>query len=182
VLFSEQRDLFYRLISGATSTGLPAEWGDLFGDSHRSWLLATEERVSLAAVWADWFGSYDILVCPVLPTAASPHDHAGGLFDRTLVVDGRDVPHVELVGWVGMIGVLGGRRAGRGVVGSGDAGRRLLTTTGVLKALTIDGAPRTGGAPGLRRLIVTRERSGAPRLSDRGDVPVIGATASAEHP
>ena len=107
VAFAEQRDLFYRLIAGATSTGSPAEVGDPFGGSHRAWLLATEERAALAAVWADWFGSYDILVCPVLPTAAFPHDHAGSLFDRSLAVDGHDVPHIELIGWVGLIGVLG---------------------------------------------------------------------------
>ncbi len=107
VVFAEQVDLYYRLISAATSTGSPAELGDVMGGTHRSWLLTTEHRARVAQVWAEWFESFDILVCPVLPTAAFAHDHDGDLFTRTLTVDDRELAHYQLTSWVGMIGVLG---------------------------------------------------------------------------
>jgi amidase len=47
------------------------------------------------------------LLCPVMPTAAFPHDQSGDFMSRTVTIDGADRQYLELVSWTGLIGVLG---------------------------------------------------------------------------
>ena len=65
------------------------------------------ERARLKRVWAEWFEQYDLLVCPVLPVAAFPHDHTGTLMDRTIEINGAAASHLDLVKWSGLVGLLG---------------------------------------------------------------------------
>ena len=41
---------------------------------HRDWLAANEHRQRLRARFADFFADHDVLLAPVMPTAAFPHD------------------------------------------------------------------------------------------------------------
>jgi amidase len=68
---------------------------------HRDWHLANERRLSLCARWEEFFRSYDVLLAPVMPTVAFPHDH-GDLLARTVVVNGRPFPYLEQLFWAGV--------------------------------------------------------------------------------
>ena len=105
--FGRQRDVFISLITPAVSVSAPPELAELMGGSHRTWLALAEERARLQTVWADWFAGFDALLCPVMPTEAFAHDQAGAITDRMIRIDGIDRPHLDLLSWVGLIGVVG---------------------------------------------------------------------------
>jgi amidase len=106
VSFSDQVGLFASLISPAISPSLPPEQADAVSGTHRSWLERDERRTAARRSWAEWFESYDILLCPVTPSAAFPHDQEGDFFDRTITVNGEERPYIENVAWTGLIGVV----------------------------------------------------------------------------
>jgi amidase len=107
VPFAEQRDLFHGMIAGAISEGFPDEIADALGGSHHAWLRLERQRAALRRTWSEWFDDWDVLLCPVTPTAAFPHDQAGDMFTRTIVVNGEDRPYIDNVAWTGLIGIAG---------------------------------------------------------------------------
>ena len=50
------------------------------------------------------FQDFDVLLCPISPVAAFPHDHSP-FPGRTLLVDGHERPYFEQVFWAGLITV-----------------------------------------------------------------------------
>lgn len=72
--------------------------------SHRQWLSANERRQKLRARWAAFFSEYDLLLCPVTPTAAIPHDHRP-VGERNIAVDGNTLPYMQQTFWAGLIGM-----------------------------------------------------------------------------
>ena len=53
--------------------------------------------------WAEFFKYFDVLLCPVMPTAAFEHDHdmSDGGASRRLVVNGQSTPYYASVRWAG---------------------------------------------------------------------------------
>jgi len=81
-----------RLLRGATA-------------SQRDWQFLNYERLLLRQAWADYFREFDLLLCPVVPVTAFPHDHSE-IFGRRLRVNGVDRPYMDvLLGWAGLVGV-----------------------------------------------------------------------------
>jgi len=72
--------------------------------SHRDWLAANEARHRMRLAWAEFFKTYDLLLCPVAGTAAFPHDQHGERHERTLVVNGKRVPVTDHLFWAGYTG------------------------------------------------------------------------------
>lgn len=75
---------------------------------HKDWIALDEARQHQRVAWAELFGNVDVLLCPVFPVAAFPHqvdDDPFGILNRTLAVGDREVPHGELTHWCGVIGV-----------------------------------------------------------------------------
>lgn len=70
----------------------------------RSWLHAAEEREHQRGAWAGFFEQHDVLVAPVMPTAAYPHDTGRPLAERVVDVDGTAVPHRLAAAWCCAIG------------------------------------------------------------------------------
>ena len=70
----------------------------------RSWFNATEVRERQRAAWAQFFGQYDVLLAPVMPTAAFPHDTEVPLDKRLLDIDGTPVPALPSIAWCCAIG------------------------------------------------------------------------------
>ena len=68
--------------------------------SHRDWLRLDEKRQRMRWKWHDYFKEYDILLCPVLSTAAFPHDHTPP-YERTLTVNGSKVAFNSVLFWSG---------------------------------------------------------------------------------
>ena len=50
------------------------------------------------------FQDYDVVLAPVMPTTAFPHDTDRPITDRVLDVDGTAVPHLIAMAWCGAIG------------------------------------------------------------------------------
>lgn len=73
--------------------------------SFRDWGAANELRHQLRWKWHDFFQSYDLLVTPIMPTAAFPHDQAP-FSERVLRVDNEERPYFQQVFWAGLTGVV----------------------------------------------------------------------------
>ncbi len=69
--------------------------------SHREWLSADESRHRMRAAWAAFFADVDVLLCPVMPTTAFPHDHTP-LDERTVTVNGTPFPYLDQLFWAGL--------------------------------------------------------------------------------
>jgi amidase len=48
-----------------------------------------------------------VLLCPVSPTPALPHDQEGDLFTRTIDVNGESRSYLDNIAWTGLIGIVG---------------------------------------------------------------------------
>ncbi len=69
---------------------------------HSEWMAADLERSDLRRSWAQFFESYDIVLCPAAPTPAWPHDDADR-FDRTIDIgDSRTIGYYEQLFWAGI--------------------------------------------------------------------------------
>ena len=66
---------------------------------HREWIMLDERRTRLRAQWASYYREIDVLLCPIMPTAAFPHDHRD-INARTLRINGKDEPYFQLF-WAG---------------------------------------------------------------------------------
>ncbi len=74
--------------------------------SHADWLSVREERSHLRLRWQEFFGDYDLLLCPAASSAAQPHDHDGERYQRTIRINGHDVPTTDQLFWAGYSGVV----------------------------------------------------------------------------
>ena len=72
---------------------------------HRGWLSANERRLQLRRKWFDFFADWDVVLMPVSPVPAIPHDHTEAMSLRTIVVDGESRPYGEQMKWMGLVGV-----------------------------------------------------------------------------
>jgi amidase len=108
VSFGEQVDLWLSLVSAAVAPGLPAELREAASGTHLQWLQNHERRQELRQTWHEWFADHDVLLCPVVLSAAPAHDLKGEPLERTVVIDGVarsltfDIPR-----WCGLINVIG---------------------------------------------------------------------------
>ena len=70
--------------------------------SHRDWVLADGARARLRAQWRELFGTFDAVVCPVMPTPAYPHDHSPEQETRRIDIDGKDYVYPDQLAWPGI--------------------------------------------------------------------------------
>jgi amidase len=70
--------------------------------SHREWVLADGARARLSWQWRQLFDAFDVVVCPVMPTPAYPHDHSPDQRERHIVVDGTPYPYMDQLVWPGV--------------------------------------------------------------------------------
>ena len=59
------------------------------------------------AKWEEFFKRYDVLLAPVTPTVAFPHDHAIPFTNRELLVNGDTKPYLNILTWPAMAIVSG---------------------------------------------------------------------------
>jgi amidase len=71
---------------------------------HREWLAMDRQRTAARARWAEFFESWDVLLCPVTMTAAFPHLQEGSFTTRQIEVNGQSRAYLELCAWAGLIG------------------------------------------------------------------------------
>jgi amidase len=71
---------------------------------HREWLAHNERRLQLRQRWREFFERYDIILMPVQPRGAIPHDHSQPQWGRSIEIDGVVRPYQDLFGWTGPAG------------------------------------------------------------------------------
>jgi amidase len=98
-------DAFATLSSIADQPGEMGRFARWTAIRYRHWLAAAERREQYRAAWAALFRDYDILLCPVTPVAAHPHDQ-GDFLARKLRVNGAERPYLDVIVWCGVIGNL----------------------------------------------------------------------------
>ena len=118
------------------------------GASFREWSQVNELRHQLRWLWHEFFENHDVLIAPIMPTAAFPHDQRD-FSERTITVDENSMPYFDQAFWAGLTGVsylpstviptglnADGLPIGVQIVGPeyGD-----LTTIGVAKLLEAEG-------------------------------------------
>jgi len=74
--------------------------------SHREWVLADRLRAALSHQWNQLFRTWDVVICPVLPTTAGAHDNAE-MEQRRIDIDGRSVPYTAQGVWASVATVSG---------------------------------------------------------------------------
>ena len=77
-----------------------SEWEENVTLSARDLFLARGERAAYAAAWAEQFREVDVVLTPVTPTPAFPHDHEPEVDLRRILVDGRPRPYGEQFAWL----------------------------------------------------------------------------------
>lgn len=89
------------------AAGMPADAKDgltLFARygtaTHREWLSANEARERVRATFAEFFTRYDVLLTPVTPVTAIPHDHSEPMPMRSIMVGGKSRPYFDLLAWI----------------------------------------------------------------------------------
>jgi amidase len=70
--------------------------------SHRNWLIADGGRTRLRAQWRELFKNFDVVICPVMPTPAYPHDHSEDQETRRINIDGKDYVYPDQLSWPGI--------------------------------------------------------------------------------
>lgn len=69
---------------------------------HREWMKAHESRVRAQLAWETMFHDVDLMIAPVQPVTAFPHDTEQGYGKRRLSVNGADVPYGNILFWAGI--------------------------------------------------------------------------------
>jgi amidase len=80
--------------------------GRAMASRFRNVMRATQLRQVQRARWADFFSQYDVVLAPVMPTVAIPHDTERPPPERTIDIGGVPVPHYLAAAWVCAIGVM----------------------------------------------------------------------------
>lgn len=77
-----------------------------FFASYQDYFLSNKLREAIRIDWLKAFESFDVILCPVMPTVAFPHDHRE--FDeRTLKINGQAYPYLDQLIWCSMATLLG---------------------------------------------------------------------------
>jgi amidase len=93
----------------AAAAQLPADANSLAAErlrgmtlSHRNWVLDDGARGRLRAQWRTLFGTFDAVICPIMPTPAYPHDHSPEQEARRIDIDGKAYSYPDQLAWPGI--------------------------------------------------------------------------------
>ncbi len=115
---------YMQLLNAALSPGTPSQlWAELVDKAtsgaddslddvvlfardtttaHRNWLSANERRAHAQQAWDEVFERVDVVLAPIQPVAAFPHDIETPYGKRTLTVNGAEVPYRGILFWAGL--------------------------------------------------------------------------------
>ena len=92
--------------NGAHLIGAACSVSDVNGPAltHHLWMFMHRERARVRTAWAEFFGRFDVLLCPVTIVPAFPHLQEGLWSDRRIMINGRHRDYLEIEGWPALIG------------------------------------------------------------------------------
>lgn len=73
---------------------------------HSDWLTKMRLRNTMREQWRNLFKDFDVILCPIMPTTAFPHDHSDP-FSRQINIDGQLVPYSEQYAWSSIATLFG---------------------------------------------------------------------------
>jgi amidase len=123
---------------------------------HHDWVALDGERRRLARAWMALLAEYDVVVCPVSPVVAVPHDpepdrvaDIDHRLARTIDVDGTSRPYLDQLTWNIVVGMAGlpatvapvgltpsGLPVGAQIVGAPYTDRTTISVAATLRAVT----------------------------------------------
>ena len=72
--------------------------------SHRDWIAARVARAQLQQQWRTLFREWDVVLCPVAPAPAIPHDHSPPPEARRIEIDGKVYSYLDaFFVWPGLV-------------------------------------------------------------------------------
>jgi len=89
----------------ADATGTQADIVRGVAQRHRDWVVIDERRQRMRLAWDAYFADHDVLLAPVMPTVAFPHDHSE-YTTRTIAVNGMPQPYIHQLFWAGLTNVV----------------------------------------------------------------------------
>jgi amidase len=113
--FYEMHEVYLRLLFGTLSAGFTDEeyrelievaWDQPMAravtQSYRDWMATEERRAQIEAGWPPLFERVDVMLTPVTPLPAFPHDTERQPGERELTVNGRAVPYYLHMVWTNL--------------------------------------------------------------------------------
>lgn len=113
-------DTFFALLQSALAGGTTRDKIELYatatGDTslaktrrllamrHREWLSYNERRMQMRKRWEEFFQQWDIMLLPVMPCPAVPHDHSEPQSARVASVGGEQRSYWDLLTWMAPAG------------------------------------------------------------------------------
>ena len=116
--------IYLQLLLGVVGAGYPADVHDLMRDvaaaappgdrsmatamalgisqSHAAWMSVNEARVKVQREWTRVFDEVDVMVMPITPVAAIPHDNERPMDQRTIEVNGQPADYFTQIVWAGV--------------------------------------------------------------------------------
>jgi amidase len=76
----------------------------LYAMRHREWLSHNERRLQMRKRWEVFFQQWDVILLPVMPCPAIPHDHSEPQAARLVRVGDKAIPYWDLVTWMAPAG------------------------------------------------------------------------------
>lgn len=118
----ESHEIYYTLLAGELGAGLPDSMRRRLKEQppaaddmshtaifsrgavmdHAEWIGWNEKRARLRDQWRIFFGDWDVLLCPVMPRAAIPHDQSKNFQSRRVEINGCDRDYVDMILWCGL--------------------------------------------------------------------------------
>ncbi len=72
---------------------------------HKEWLGWSNRRHQMRLLWAEFFRSWDVLLCPPAATPAFPQNQRGERWERMIEVNGKPQPSTTQMFWAGYSGM-----------------------------------------------------------------------------
>ncbi|MEM9243153.1 MAG: amidase [Pseudomonadota bacterium] len=86
--------------------GIEASIARGLSSSYRHWLMATRSQNKLRQAFRSLFHNFDVVICPVTPTPAYPHNHSNP-GNRQIEIDGSLYPYSDQFSWVSIATLFG---------------------------------------------------------------------------
>ncbi len=73
-----------------------------YAATHAEWISADEARARLKQTAQDAFAAFDVIIAPVAPVVAFPHDHGPFATRKLKTSDGRSLPYGAMLDWISL--------------------------------------------------------------------------------